>query len=113
MNLRLKQSRHLRLKGIFGAINLKLKGRCQCCGTADSYESPGDCLRCAEGMLYKWLSRRSEKKSCAWEGFQELLKVFPLARPDLRGADAARLPPTRPSNKLPKTDLLVKLRRYT
>jgi hypothetical protein len=34
-------------------------------------------------MLYKWLSRRSEKKSRAWKGFQEPLKVFPLARPHI------------------------------
>ncbi|MDR1541960.1 MAG: group II intron reverse transcriptase/maturase [Clostridiales bacterium] len=83
LNLRLKQNRRLRLKDLFGAINLKLKGRCQYCGTAGNYESLSDYPHYVKAMLYKWLNRRSEKKSCAWEGFQELLKAFPLARPHI------------------------------
>jgi len=32
-------------------------------------------------QLFKWLNRRSQRRSYSWDGFNELLKVFPLARP--------------------------------
>ena len=32
-------------------------------------------------MLYKWLNRRSQKKSYTWEGFKELLKHFGIEKP--------------------------------
>ena len=35
----------------------------------------------AERSLYKWLNRRSQKKSYNWEGFRERLKYFPLTLP--------------------------------
>lgn len=31
--------------------------------------------------LFYWLNRRSQKKSYTWEGFKEMLKVYPLAQP--------------------------------
>lgn len=34
-----------------------------------------------ERMWFKWLNRRSQRKSFNWEEFQELLKRFPLPRP--------------------------------
>jgi hypothetical protein len=34
-----------------------------------------------ERMWYKWINRRSQRKSFNWEEFQELLKRFPLPRP--------------------------------
>ena len=34
-----------------------------------------------EPMRFKWLNRRSQRKSLNWEEFQERLKRFPLPRP--------------------------------
>jgi hypothetical protein len=34
-----------------------------------------------ERMWYKWINRRSQRKSFNWEEFQEILKRFPLPRP--------------------------------
>jgi hypothetical protein len=34
-----------------------------------------------ERMWYKWINRRSQRKSFNWEEFQELLTRFPLPRP--------------------------------
>jgi RNA-directed DNA polymerase len=31
--------------------------------------------------LFKWLNRRSQKRSYTWEGFEERLKHFPLIEP--------------------------------
>jgi hypothetical protein len=33
--------------------------------------------------LFKWLNRRSQRKSYSWEGFNEMLKVYPLAKPKI------------------------------
>lgn len=35
----------------------------------------------AKRALFKWLNRRSQKKSYTWEGFEERLNNFPLAKP--------------------------------
>ncbi len=34
-----------------------------------------------EKLLFKWLNRRSQKRSYNWDGFHDLLKEFPLAKP--------------------------------
>jgi len=33
--------------------------------------------------LYKWLNRRSQKKSYNWEEFNQMLKAYPLAKPKI------------------------------
>jgi group II intron reverse transcriptase/maturase len=35
----------------------------------------------AQGALFKWLNRRSQKRSYTWKGFEERLKNFPLCKP--------------------------------
>lgn len=39
------------------------------------------CIACAR--LFKWLNRRSQKTSFTWEGFNNLLRVYPLAKPKI------------------------------
>jgi len=34
-----------------------------------------------EDLLYKWLNRRSQRRSLNWDGFTSLMKDFPLAKP--------------------------------
>ena len=34
-------------------------------------------------ILYFWLNRRSQKKSYTWDGFEDMLKVYPLAKPKI------------------------------
>ncbi len=36
-----------------------------------------------EDLLFKWLNRRSQRKSFTWQGFLDLLKVFPLKEPHI------------------------------
>ena len=81
MNKWLKQSRHLRLKDLTGKLNVKLRGHYQYYGVTDNIDSMKDFLFETQRLLFKWLNRRSQKTSYTWEGFNELLKVFPLARP--------------------------------
>jgi len=81
MNLWIKRNRHTRLRDLFNMVNLKLRGHYQYYGITDNYKSIDDFLFETRRMLFKWLNRRSQKKSYSWEGYSELLKVFPLARP--------------------------------
>jgi hypothetical protein len=83
LNLWLKQNRHLRLKDLFAMLNSKLKGHYQYYGITDNSPSIGKYLYQATRMLFKWLNRRSQRKSYTWERFQDLLGVFPLAKPHI------------------------------
>ncbi|MDR1537379.1 MAG: group II intron reverse transcriptase/maturase [Clostridiales bacterium] len=81
MNIWAERSRHLPLKDLFFMISLKLRGRCQCCGIADNCRQLGSFGYFAKRMLFKRPDRRSRKKSCAWDGFEQMLKIFPLVLP--------------------------------
>ena len=81
MNLWLKQNRHLRLRDLVSKLNQKLRGHYQYYGITDNYKSMDNFLYYVNRMLFKWLNRRSQRKSYTWEEYAELLKIFPLARP--------------------------------
>ena len=83
LNLWIKDHRHQYLKDIFTVLNQKLRGHYQYYGITDNSPSIGIFYFCATKMLYKWINRRSQKKSYTWEGFRELLKIFPLATPHI------------------------------
>jgi group II intron reverse transcriptase/maturase len=40
-------------------------------------------MRRIEELLFKWLNRRSQKRSFRWKNFNDLLKDFPLIRPKI------------------------------
>jgi len=81
MNIWIKQNRHLRLKDLTKKLNIKLSGHFRYYGITDNIHCTRDYLYNTERMLFKWLNRRSQRRSYTWEGFKELLKVFPLAQP--------------------------------
>jgi len=81
MNKWLKSNRHLKLVDMFKMLNLKLTGHYRYYGMTDNSPSLGLYMNETTKLLFKWLNRRSQKRSYTWEGFGELLKVFPLAKP--------------------------------
>jgi len=81
MNKWLKENRHLRLKDLFATLNLKLTGHYRYYGMTDNSPSMGKFLHETQKKLFKWLNRRSQKRSYTWEGYEELLKIFPLPQP--------------------------------
>jgi len=80
-NVWLKQSKELKLKELFAFVNLKLVGHYRYFGVTDNSASINGYFFSVKSMIYKWLNRRSQRKSYTWDGFDELLKIFPLARP--------------------------------
>jgi group II intron reverse transcriptase/maturase len=83
MNLWLKQNRTLRARDLIYALNRKLRGHYQYYGISGNVDSIADFLYYTNRMLYKWLNRRSQRRSYTWDGYNELMKVFPLARPKI------------------------------
>ena len=58
-----------------------LKGYYNYYGFAGNMATLNKFAYAVERMWYKWLNRRSQRKSFNWEEFQELHKRFPLPRP--------------------------------
>ena len=58
-----------------------LKGYYNYDGFAGNAETLSKFAYAVERMWFKWLNRRSQRKSFNWDEFQELLKRFPLPRP--------------------------------
>ena len=81
MKLWLRQNRNLRLRDLTSILNSKLRGHYQYYGITDNSKSIERFLFETQRMLFKWLNRRSQKQSYTWEGFNQLLKIFPLAQP--------------------------------
>jgi len=36
-------------------------------------------------LMYKWLNRRSQRRSCNWRGFSEMLKYYFIPKPKIPG----------------------------
>ena len=81
MNQWLKQNRHLRLKELTDELNLKLRGHYQYYGVTDNSVCIGNYRYETKRMLFKWLNRRSQRPSYTWDGFNEIMKIFPLEQP--------------------------------
>jgi hypothetical protein len=81
MNQWLKRNRTRRLKDLTTMLNAKLRGHFRYYGVTDNFDSIAKFLDETRTLLFKWLNRRSQRRSYTWEGFKELLKVFPLAKP--------------------------------
>jgi group II intron reverse transcriptase/maturase len=81
LNLWLKRNRNLCLKELFAMLNLKLRGHYQYFGITDNSASMDSYFYTLRGLLFKWLNHRSQRRSYEWEEFEDLLKIFPLAKP--------------------------------
>ena len=78
---KIKEMRTLPIKEITKKLNQILVGYYHYYGITDNYQGMSNFRYRTMKSLYKWLNRRSQKKSYSWEGFNEMLKVYPLAVP--------------------------------
>jgi Retron-type reverse transcriptase len=77
----IRANRNLPLKDIWETVNSKLRGHFNYYGVSDNWEGLLQ-YRCqVERILCKWLRRRSQRSKLSWLRFNQLLKMFPLARP--------------------------------
>jgi group II intron reverse transcriptase/maturase len=66
---------------VFRDLNTKLLGYYNYYGLIGNYESLKEFFYHVKRILYKWLNRRSERRSYNWNGFNELMNHFGLLRP--------------------------------
>jgi len=78
-----KKHRHERLKDQFKLIALKLGGRYRYYGIRGNFVAINRMYQNCLCAWFKWLNRRSQRKSYTWPGFYELLKHFTLPKPKI------------------------------
>jgi RNA-directed DNA polymerase len=85
-----KKNRNLRLKTLFRKLNAKLRGYYNYYGVVGNYVSLYQFFRRASRILFKWLNRRSQRRSYNWYGFRELLEHFHVEQPRITGRPKTR-----------------------
>jgi group II intron reverse transcriptase/maturase len=76
-----RKNRHLKMTELFRRLNAKFRGYYNYYGVIGNFESLSDFFWHATKILFKWLNRRSRRKSYNRKGFNELLKFFRIERP--------------------------------
>jgi group II intron reverse transcriptase/maturase len=69
---------------IFEIVKLKLNGHYNFYGITFNMRMMNKYNYKITKLLYKWLNRRSQRKSFAWEDFEKYLEINPLPRPVIR-----------------------------
>jgi group II intron reverse transcriptase/maturase len=86
-----KQKCRYRLKDLFRELNAKLRGYYHYYGVHGNSASLHEFFTCVMRILFKWLNRRSQRRSYTWTGFRDLLHHFRVERPHLVGRPPPRL----------------------
>jgi len=73
----------LELKEIWNRVSSMLAGHFRYFGVSDNYKMLNIFHNEVERILYKWLNRRSQRKSFEWDKFNIYLKRFPLPKPKI------------------------------
>jgi len=76
-----KQSRHVPLRELFPLLKLKLRGYYNYYGVSGNSNGLKEFFNEAMGTLWKWLNRRSQRRSFTRQGFDDLLDCFQVPRP--------------------------------
>ena len=81
----IKKHRILPVSELIGRLNQKLKGHYQYYGVTDNMRSLKRFLHIAKWVLFKWLNRRSQKRSYTSDAFNNgLLITLPIVEPTIR-----------------------------
>ena len=85
LNIWLKEHRHYPVKEIIKRINQGLRGHYQYYGVTDNTRSLEQFQYMVRGLLFKWLNRRSQRRSYNWNEFHaRIMTVFPLLQPTIK-----------------------------
>lgn len=83
MKIWIRDHRYLKVTEMIRQINIKLKGHYQYYGITDNAYSLNQFKRCVNKLLWKWLNRRSERKSYTSEEFTAMIKQNSLLEPKI------------------------------
>jgi len=81
LSLWCKGNRHRRIPELFNALNAKLRGYYNYFGVYGNLSSLNAFYLYAVRALWKFLNRRSQRKSYNWLGFNQLMERFGIAKP--------------------------------
>jgi RNA-directed DNA polymerase len=79
-----RDERRRRLRPLFADLNAKLRGYYQYYGVYGNYRSLKQFYTASIKILFKWLNRRSQRRSFTWAGFSEVLKAYEVPPPCCR-----------------------------
>ncbi len=84
MNLWLKKIRNmLKAKQIWPILKSKLRGHYNYYGISSNFRSIHAFYYQTSKLVFKWMNRRSQKKSFGWTNFNKYLELYPLPKPVL------------------------------
>lgn len=83
MQMYIKQARNKPRQTIWKMVSFKLQGHYNYYGLSGNFESMRKYYYETRKMLFKWMNRRSQKKTWNWEGFERYESFYPLPKPKL------------------------------
>jgi group II intron reverse transcriptase/maturase len=84
LNLWFKKQRNMfTLKELWHMLAAKLRGHYQYYGISGNYQGIYRYYRCAKKIAFKWLNRRSQRKSFNWKQFYKYLEKYALPKPHI------------------------------
>jgi RNA-directed DNA polymerase len=76
-----KTHRDWRVNQFMEHLRAKLRGDFNYYGIRGNAKSVGSFYYRAMRIVFKWVNRRSQRRSYPWEGFEQLLRQFEIRRP--------------------------------
>ncbi len=86
----IKKSRHMRTPLLIDKLNQKLRGHFNYFGAVGNLDSLYGVYHHVVGLLYKWLNRRSGRKSMTWEKLKRLISYRSLVRPECKAIETRK-----------------------
>jgi len=80
----IKKSRHMKTAELLDKLSQKLRGHFNYFGAVGNLDSLFVVYHHVVGKLYKWLNRRSGRRSMTWEKLKRLISYRALVRPECR-----------------------------
>ena len=80
----LKSNRTMPTKELMKKLNRKLVGTYNYYAVSDNQKSIGNFYYEVRRLVFKWLNRRSQKKSFNWDKFEIFLKKYNIVRPKIK-----------------------------
>jgi len=85
-----KKNRNLEPRVLFRRLNAKLRGYYNYYGVFGNYDSLQQFFKQVKRILFKWLNRRSQRRSYNWLGFEQLLEHYRVEQPRIVGQPKTR-----------------------
>jgi RNA-directed DNA polymerase len=76
----IRRNRHMPAKDFMKKMKSKLQGHCRYYGITDNHNAVSNFIDEVKKMIYKWMNKRSQRKSFNWDKFNLFLKKYPLPR---------------------------------